>query len=66
MLNSTAGNICSVIPNHLFQFLIESSSTNAKLEETCKLKRCYWNFNRTKFKNNLHKINWKEHGSNPD
>ena len=37
MLNITAGNISSVISDHLIQFLIELSSTNAKLEQTCKL-----------------------------
>ena len=33
MLNITAGNISSVISDHLIQFLIEPSSTNAKLEQ---------------------------------
>ena len=51
MLNITAGNISSVISDHLIQFLIELSSTNAKLEQTCKLQRCYKNFDKTKFKN---------------
>ena len=37
MLNITVGNISSVISDHLVQFLIEPSSTNAKLEQTCKL-----------------------------
>ena len=62
----TAGNISSVISDHLIQFLIEPSATNAKLEQTCKLQRCYKNFDNTKFKNDLHKISWKEHCSNPD
>ena len=66
MLNITAGNIISVISDHLIQFLIELSSFNAKLEETCKLQRSYKNFNKAKFKNDLHKISWKEHFSNPD
>ena len=66
MLNITAGNISSIVSDHLIQFLIESSATNAKLEQTCKLQRCYKNFNKTKFKNDLHKISWKEHCSNPD
>ena len=66
MINITAGNISSVISDHLIQFLIAPSSTNAKLEQTCKLQRCYKNFDKTKFKNGLHKINWKEHCSNPD
>ena len=39
MLNITAGNISSVISNHLIQFLIESFSSNAKLEETSKMQR---------------------------
>ena len=64
MLNITAGNISSIVSDHLIQFLIESSATNAKLEQTCKLQRCYKNFDRTKFKNYLHKISWKY--SNPD
>ena len=66
MLNITAGNISSVISDHLIQFLIEPSSTIAKLEQTCKLQRCYKNFDKTKFKNDLRKISWKEHCSNPD
>ena len=37
MLNITAGNISSVISDHLIQFLIEPSSANAKLEQICKL-----------------------------
>ena len=41
MLNITAGNISSVISDHLIQFLIEPSSSNAKLEQTCKLQRCH-------------------------
>ena len=36
MLNLAVGNISSVISDHLIQFLIEPSSTNAKLERTCK------------------------------
>ena len=66
ILNITAGNISSVISDHLIQFLIEPSSTNVKLEQTCKLQQCYKNFDKTKFKNDLHKISWKEHCSNPD
>ena len=67
MLNITAGNINSVISDHLIQFLIEPSSTNAKLERTKMLiQRCYNNFNKTKFKNDLHKISWTEQCSNPD
>ena len=46
--------------------MIEPSSSNAKLEQTCKLQRYYKNFDRAKFKNDLHKISWKEHCSNPD
>ena len=56
MLNITAGNISSVISDHLIQFLIEPSSTNTKLEQTCKLQRCYKNFDKTKLKNDLRKI----------
>ena len=66
MLNITAGNISSVISDHLIQFLIEPSSSNAKLEPTCKLQRCYKKFDKAKFKNDLRKISWKEHCSNPD
>ena len=46
--------------------MIEPSSTNAKFEQTCKLQQCYKNSDKTKFKNDLHKISWKEHCSNPD
>ena len=65
MLNVTVGSISSITSDHLIQFLIEASSTNGKLEQTCKLQRCYKNF-KTKFKNDLHKISWKEHCSYPD
>ena len=65
-LNITGGNISSVISNHLTQFLIEPSSSNARPEKTCKVQRCYKNFDKTKLKNDLHKINRKEHCSNPD
>ena len=42
--------------------LIKPSSSNAKLEQTCKLQR---NFDKATFKNDLHKMIWKEHCSNP-
>ena len=66
VLNMSAKNITSVISDHLFQFLTEPYSTNAKLKQTCKLQRCYENFGETRFRNNLNKINRKEHCSNPD
>ena len=66
MLNITVESISSVISDHLTQFLFEPSSSNAKLEQTCKLQRCYKNFDKTKFKNGLHKISRKEHCSNLD
>ena len=66
MLNISAGNLSSIISDHLIQFLTEPSATNAKLEQTCKLQRCYKNFDKIKFKNDLHKISWREHCSNPD
>ena len=60
-LNITAGNISCIISDHLIQTLIEPSATNGKLEQTRKLQRYYKNFDKTKFKNDLHKISWKEH-----
>ena len=66
MLNTTDENISFVVSDHLIQFLIEPSSYNATLEQTCKLQRYYKNFDKAKFKNDLHKISWKEHCSNPD
>ena len=39
MLNITAGNISSVISDHLIQFLIKPSLTNTKPEQACKLQR---------------------------
>ena len=66
MLNITAGNISSAISDHLIQFLIGPSSSNSKLEQICKLQRCCKNFNKAKFKNDIHKISWREHCSNPD
>ena len=59
MLKITAGDISSVISYYLPQFLNEPCSTNAKIELTCKLQRCYKNFDKTKFKNNLHKATVK-------
>ena len=56
MLNITAGNISCVISDHLIQFLIEPSLSNAKLEQTCIVQRCYKKFDKAKFKNDLHKI----------
>ena len=66
MLNITAGNRSSAISDHLIQFLIEPSSSNSKLEQICKLQRCCKNFDKAKFKNDIHKISWREHCSNPD
>ena len=66
MLNIAAGNISSIISDHVIQSWTEPSATNAKLEQTCKLQRCYKNFDKTKFKNDLHKISCKEHCSNPN
>ena len=66
MLSITAGNISSIISDQLIQFLIKPSATNVKLEQTYKLQICYKNFDKMKFKNDLHKINWEEHCSNPD
>ena len=66
MLNITAGNISSVISDHLIQFLIEPSSSNAKLEQTCKLQRRYKKSDKAKFRSDLYKISWKEHCTNPD
>ena len=56
MLNVTVRNISSIISDHLIQFLIEPSTTNAKLEQTCKLQIYYKNFDEIKFKNYLQKI----------
>ena len=66
ILNITAGNINSVISDHLIQFFTEPSSSNAKFEQTCKPRRCYKNFDKAKLKNDPQKMNWKEHCSNPD
>ena len=48
-------------PDSIFDWTIFSHHLNAKLEQTCKLQRCYKNFDEAKFKNDLHKITWKEH-----
>ena len=47
ILNIMAGNISSVISDHLIPFLIEPSSINAKLEQRWKLQQCYKNFDKT-------------------
>ena len=66
IVNITAGNISSVIQDHLIQFLIEVSVSNTKFEQTFKLQRCYKDFDKAKLKNDLHKISKKENCSNPD
>ena len=48
MLNITVGSISSIVLDFVTQFLIEPSSTNAKLEQTRKLWRYYKNFDKTK------------------
>ena len=39
-----------VISDHLIQFLIQSTLTNAKLEQACKLQICYKNFDKINLK----------------
>ena len=49
MLNITAGNISSIISDHLIQFLIKPSAAKEKLEQVFKLQRCHKNFDKIKF-----------------
>ena len=55
MLNMTAGIISSTLSDHRINFLIAPSSPNTKLEQTCKLQRCYKNFDQENSKNDLDK-----------
>ena len=50
----------------LCYFCLQIVPHHTQLEQTCKLQRCHENFDKTKIKNGLHKISWKEHCSNPD
>ena len=49
MLNITAGNISSIISDHLIQFLIKPFPAKEKLEQAFKLQKCYKNFDKIKF-----------------
>ena len=56
MLNITAGNISSILSDHMIQFLIEPSATNAKHEQTWKLQRYYKNFDKINLKMTYRKL----------
>ena len=59
MLNITAGHISSTMPDHLIQFLTQIF-TQTYCKDTIRT------LMKQNFKNDLHKISWKEHCSNPD
>ena len=60
ILNITAGNISSTISDHLIQFLMEPSATNAKLEQTYN----YKDATRTLIRENLQMTYIKSAGKN--
>ena len=53
------GNLCSVISDHLIQFLVEPSSYMSNSSKRKITKRCYKKFDKEKFKSDLRKVNWK-------
>ena len=53
-----AGNLCSVISDHLTQFLVEPSSYMQNNSKENITKRCYKKFDKEKFKSDLGKVNW--------
>ena len=61
-----AGNLCSVMSDHLIQFLVEPSSFMHNSSNDKTTKRCYKKFDNKKFKSDLGKINWQKHCNNPD
>ena len=61
-----AGNLCSVISDHLFQFLVEPSYYMHNSSKEKITKRCYKRFDKEKFKSDLGKVNWQKQCNNPD
>ena len=59
------GNLCSVISDHVIQFLVEPSFMHNSSKEQI-TKRCYKKFDKEKFKSDLGKVNWQKHCNNPD
>ena len=53
----TAGNLCTVISEHLIQFLVEPSSFMHNISNEKIAKRCYEKFDKEKFKSDLGKVN---------
>ena len=61
-----AGNLCSVISDHLIWFLVEPSYFIHNSSKEKITKKCYKKFDNEKFKSDLGKVNWKKHCNNPD
>ena len=61
-----AGNLCSVISDHLIQFLVETSFYMHNSSKEKITKRRYKKFHKEKFKSDLGKVNWQKHCSKPD
>ena len=61
-----AGNLGSVISDHLIQSLVEPSSFMHNSSKEKITKRCYKKFDKEKFKSDLRKVNWQKHCNNPD
>ena len=61
-----AGNLCSVISDHLIWFLVEPSYFIHNSSKEIITKKCYKKFDYEEFKSDLGKVNWKKYCNNPD
>ena len=59
--NLIAGNLYSLVSDHLIQFPIEPSSYICTSFKEKISKRCYKNFDKEKFQADLGKVNWRKH-----
>ena len=61
-----AGNLCSVISDHLIQFLVELFSFMDNSSKEKITKRCFKKFDKEKFKSDWGTVNSQKHCNNPD
>ena len=61
-----AGNLCSVIFDHLIQFLVELFSFMDNSSKEKITKRCFKKFDKEKFKSDWGTVNSQKHCNNPD
>ena len=64
--NMIAGNLCSVISDHLIQFLVELFSFMDNSSKEKITKRCFKKFDKEKFKSDWGTVNSQKHCNNPD